>query len=207
MEEKGFWLLVIVLVLECRILVEGGEIPSTGECAMNVKERQNCGYAGISVKECETKGCCFDAKYPDVPWCFYPHLKKGTGECAMNVKERQNCGYAGISVKECETKGCCFDAKYPDVPWCFHPQLENAPCRCNVDPKTRRNCGPPGITAEQCENGGCCFSSEVPGVPWCFAPLAKKWPREDTTSNRHGMIHLFSTPFSERKRWFYLENA
>uniref|UniRef100_A0A8C3FKU4 P-type domain-containing protein n=1 Tax=Chrysemys picta bellii TaxID=8478 RepID=A0A8C3FKU4_CHRPI len=42
-----------------------------------LKERTNCGYSGISVKECVTKGCCFDDKYPGVPWCFYPHLKKG----------------------------------------------------------------------------------------------------------------------------------
>uniref|UniRef100_A0A452I0N6 P-type domain-containing protein n=1 Tax=Gopherus agassizii TaxID=38772 RepID=A0A452I0N6_9SAUR len=85
------------------------------ECAMNLKERTNCGYAGISDKECETKGCCFDDKYPNVPWCFYPHLK--TGECAMNVKEQMNCGYAGISVKECK-----------NVPWCFSPHLKTADC-------------------------------------------------------------------------------
>uniref|UniRef100_A0A452I0P8 P-type domain-containing protein n=1 Tax=Gopherus agassizii TaxID=38772 RepID=A0A452I0P8_9SAUR len=108
MEEKGFWLLAIVLVLECRILIEEGEIPSTGECAMNLKERTNCGYAGISVKEY-------------VPWCFYPHLKT---ERVLCQNELTNCDYTGISDKECETKGCCFDDKYPNVPWCFYPHLK-----------------------------------------------------------------------------------
>ncbi|EMP31463.1 Trefoil factor 2 [Chelonia mydas] len=91
---------------------------------MDVKERKDCGYAGISVKDCKYKGCCFDAKYPGVPWCFYPLLKKGADECAMDSMERKNCGYSGISVKDCTSKGCCFDAKYPGVPWCFYPHLK-----------------------------------------------------------------------------------
>uniref|UniRef100_A0A8C3H9R7 P-type domain-containing protein n=1 Tax=Chrysemys picta bellii TaxID=8478 RepID=A0A8C3H9R7_CHRPI len=43
-----------------------------------VKERKNCGYSGISVKECESRGCCFDAnsEVPEVPWCFAPLAKK-----------------------------------------------------------------------------------------------------------------------------------
>uniref|UniRef100_A0A452I0J4 P-type domain-containing protein n=1 Tax=Gopherus agassizii TaxID=38772 RepID=A0A452I0J4_9SAUR len=44
-----------------------------GECAMNVKEQMNCGYAGISVKECK-----------NVPWCFSPHLK--TGNIPLSMK-------------------------------------------------------------------------------------------------------------------------
>ncbi|XP_065432138.1 trefoil factor 2-like [Chrysemys picta bellii] len=180
MEEKGFWLLAIVLVLECRILIEGGEIPRTGECGMKVKERTNCGYGGISEKECITKGCCFDDKYPGVPWCFYPHLRTGTGQCAMNVKDRTNCGYSGISVKECQTRGCCFDAKYPGVPWCFYPHLKTGTGQCGMKVKERTNCGYSGISVKECVTKGCCFDDKYPGVAWCFYPHLKKVtiPRE-----------------------------
>uniref|UniRef100_A0A8C3FQZ4 P-type domain-containing protein n=1 Tax=Chrysemys picta bellii TaxID=8478 RepID=A0A8C3FQZ4_CHRPI len=70
-------LLGTLLALSTCFFTSAGEYCSTGQCAMNVKDRTNCGYSGISVKECQTRGCCFDAKYPGVPWCFYPHLKTG----------------------------------------------------------------------------------------------------------------------------------
>ncbi|CAM4447348.1 unnamed protein product, partial [Lepidochelys kempii] len=169
MEEKGVWLLAVVLLLECRILIEGGEIPSTEECAMDSMERKNCGYSGISVEDCKSKGCCFDAKYPGVPWCFYPHLKKGTDECSMDVKERKNCGYSGISVKDCKSKGCCFDAKYPGVPWCFYPLLKKGRV-CSAAEPSHSNAM--GLEVASSVLAGY-FNASIKGVPWCFIPYSK----------------------------------
>uniref|UniRef100_A0A452I0I3 P-type domain-containing protein n=1 Tax=Gopherus agassizii TaxID=38772 RepID=A0A452I0I3_9SAUR len=42
-----------------KLLSTGSFLGKQCECAMNVKEQMNCGYAGISVKECK-----------NVPWCF-----------------------------------------------------------------------------------------------------------------------------------------
>uniref|UniRef100_A0A8C3T8G8 P-type domain-containing protein n=1 Tax=Chelydra serpentina TaxID=8475 RepID=A0A8C3T8G8_CHESE len=50
-------------------------LTGTGECALDVKERKNCGYPGVSEKECQTKGCFLIQNtqvYPDSPWCFKP---------------------------------------------------------------------------------------------------------------------------------------
>uniref|UniRef100_A0A8C3T4F0 P-type domain-containing protein n=1 Tax=Chelydra serpentina TaxID=8475 RepID=A0A8C3T4F0_CHESE len=80
--------------------------PSTGECALDVKERKNCGYPGVSEKEC-------------IPWCFHPRIKKG--ECDVQPKARENCGYPGITEIECSARQCCFNSDAPDSPWCFKP--------------------------------------------------------------------------------------
>uniref|UniRef100_A0A674K6F5 Trefoil factor 2 n=1 Tax=Terrapene triunguis TaxID=2587831 RepID=A0A674K6F5_9SAUR len=95
------------------------------ECGMNVKERMNCGFAGISVKECVTKGCCFDDKYPGVPWFAKPSKIVLS---PMDPKTRANCGPPGITAEQCENAGCCFSSEVPGVPWCFAP----LPKKCNV---------------------------------------------------------------------------
>lgn len=33
--------------------------------------RQDCGYAGISSTQCQSRGCCWDSSVPNVPWCFH----------------------------------------------------------------------------------------------------------------------------------------
>lgn len=40
-------------------------------CPNDPHGRINCGYPGITAKECERKGCCFRAHPAGVPWCFY----------------------------------------------------------------------------------------------------------------------------------------
>ena len=43
----------------------------TEVCRVAGSKRQKCGFGGISISECERKGCCFDSSIRDVPWCFY----------------------------------------------------------------------------------------------------------------------------------------
>ncbi|KAM9627819.1 uncharacterized protein ACIBXB_017509 [Morphnus guianensis] len=43
-------------------------------CPNNPHARVNCGFPGISAKDCERKGCCFRAQPAGVPWCFYHHM-------------------------------------------------------------------------------------------------------------------------------------
>lgn len=39
---------------------------------MEVSARRDCGYPGISPKECAARNCCFTDSIPQVPWCFFP---------------------------------------------------------------------------------------------------------------------------------------
>lgn len=39
---------------------------------MEVSARRNCGYPGISPKECASRKCCFSDNIFEVPWCFFP---------------------------------------------------------------------------------------------------------------------------------------
>uniref|UniRef100_A0A8C4VFS7 P-type domain-containing protein n=1 Tax=Gopherus evgoodei TaxID=1825980 RepID=A0A8C4VFS7_9SAUR len=43
-----------------------------GECDVQPKARENCGYAGITEIECSARQCCFNSDAPDSPWCFKP---------------------------------------------------------------------------------------------------------------------------------------
>uniref|UniRef100_A0A8C3FLP0 P-type domain-containing protein n=1 Tax=Chrysemys picta bellii TaxID=8478 RepID=A0A8C3FLP0_CHRPI len=81
MDSLGYVGLVVMLLLERGLWISGNQC----ECAMDVKERKNCGYSGISEKECQTKGCCFDSEYPGVPWCFHPRIKNAEGKCVKDV--------------------------------------------------------------------------------------------------------------------------
>ena len=37
-----------------------------------VSKRENCGYGGVTDRECVEKlGCCWDSSVRNVPWCFH----------------------------------------------------------------------------------------------------------------------------------------
>merc|ERR1712054_271050 len=42
-------------------------------------ERLNCGFGGITEKDCKKKGCCWDNSIRGVKWCFHP---KDCTDCA-----------------------------------------------------------------------------------------------------------------------------
>uniref|UniRef100_A0A8C6JBT6 Uncharacterized protein n=1 Tax=Melopsittacus undulatus TaxID=13146 RepID=A0A8C6JBT6_MELUD len=43
-------------------------------CPADSRARINCGFPGITAKECEKKGCCFRSHPAGVPWCFYHRM-------------------------------------------------------------------------------------------------------------------------------------
>lgn len=57
-------LIVVVLCIDKKV------------CPAKVKVRKNCGYPGISAKDCEERGCCFESHPPAVPWCFFHVLER-----------------------------------------------------------------------------------------------------------------------------------
>jgi len=42
----------------------------TGRCSVAPQNRRDCGSPGISRKQCEDKGCCFDDAIHGAIWCF-----------------------------------------------------------------------------------------------------------------------------------------
>lgn len=46
--------------------------PKFAECEYRtfIKKRIDAGWSGISENECESRGNCFDDRYPGVPFCF-----------------------------------------------------------------------------------------------------------------------------------------
>ncbi|XP_034609297.1 trefoil factor 3-like [Trachemys scripta elegans] len=67
MENKVFWLLTISLIVG----LSDALLPP-GECDVQPKARENCGYPGITEIECSARQCCFNSDTPDSPWCFKP---------------------------------------------------------------------------------------------------------------------------------------
>lgn len=53
---------------------------------MEVSDRVNCGYPGISPQDCASRKCCFSDTIPEVPWCFFPKSVQG------NVAEGEPSG-------------------------------------------------------------------------------------------------------------------
>nr|XP_016847448.1 PREDICTED: trefoil factor 2-like [Anolis carolinensis] len=131
MEQKGVWLLSLILILGLSTLIEGAKAPrrflfSTAECRckkVDPKTRLNCGPPGITPQQCTENGCCFDSSVPGVPWCYAAAPPTYKEVCPTEVKVRKNCGYPGIPADICESRGCCFESRPPAVPWCFYKVL------------------------------------------------------------------------------------
>ncbi|XP_075114820.1 pregnancy zone protein-like [Leptodactylus fuscus] len=49
---------------------------AVSHCAVNPRERSDCGRPNISKEECEQKGCCFDSSIHGTPWCFHHGFKQ-----------------------------------------------------------------------------------------------------------------------------------
>uniref|UniRef100_A0A674JDR3 P-type domain-containing protein n=1 Tax=Terrapene triunguis TaxID=2587831 RepID=A0A674JDR3_9SAUR len=56
---------------------------SPGECDVQPKAREDCGYPGITEIECNARQCCFNSDTPDSPWCFKP--VPAEGKCVKDV--------------------------------------------------------------------------------------------------------------------------
>ncbi|KAM9696014.1 trefoil factor 1 [Dama dama] len=67
MEPKVIYVVVLVFALALGSLAQS----ETETCQVEPHQRQNCGYDGITAKDCEYKGCCFDNTVRGVPWCFH----------------------------------------------------------------------------------------------------------------------------------------
>uniref|UniRef100_A0A8C5LRR3 P-type domain-containing protein n=1 Tax=Leptobrachium leishanense TaxID=445787 RepID=A0A8C5LRR3_9ANUR len=76
MEYKVFCLFAIALIVGSFSSANGQAALTQAQCAV---ARINCGESGITQKECNAKGCCFDSHTPDADWCFYS--KHQDGKC------------------------------------------------------------------------------------------------------------------------------
>lgn len=69
------------------------------QCDVSGKQRQDCGYLGVTQKECEGKGCCWKASNEkNVPWCF----NKGSGPGPSTCSLKHNSTEAPFSEAEVE---------------------------------------------------------------------------------------------------------
>ena len=48
-----------------------------GDCWVLPNFRRECGWPGISERQCEQRGCCFNSNTSGVTWCFH----KANGKC------------------------------------------------------------------------------------------------------------------------------
>uniref|UniRef100_G1L5H4 Trefoil factor 2 n=1 Tax=Ailuropoda melanoleuca TaxID=9646 RepID=G1L5H4_AILME len=121
MASRSVQLSAVLLTLGLCVLV-GAQKPSPCQCSrIAAHNRTNCGFPGITPDTCFGRGCCFDSKIRNIPWCFRPLPKQELEECVMDVSVRKNCGYPGISPQECAARKCCFSDTIVNVPWCFFP--------------------------------------------------------------------------------------
>ncbi|XP_013361803.1 PREDICTED: trefoil factor 1 isoform X2 [Chinchilla lanigera] len=79
MERKVTCVLAVVLMLVFGTLAGA----QTETCEVAPHERSNCGFNGITRKECEAKGCCFSDTFRGVPWCFHKQQ--------VPVEEEEEC--------------------------------------------------------------------------------------------------------------------
>ncbi|XP_010634782.1 trefoil factor 1 [Fukomys damarensis] len=79
MELKVTCVLAVVLVLVLGTLAED----QTEACDVAPRQRQNCGFSGITRGQCEDRGCCFSDKFRGVPWCFHKQQVVEEEQCTF----------------------------------------------------------------------------------------------------------------------------
>lgn len=170
--------------------------PPAPQCHVKDWLRKDCGYSGITPKQCADNGCCWEPTIdPTNPqhyaWCFHP-MPPHPGpqpppppapQCDVKDRLRADCGYSGITPRQCEDKGCCWEqTSDPTNPqhyaWCFHPRPPPPPPphpsapQCDIKDLLRKDCGYSGITPKQCRDNGCWKPTSDPAdphhYPWCF---------------------------------------
>lgn len=96
--------------------------PSNDVCADKSLPRHDCGFSGISQRECQVRNCCWSPSkshnltMTGEPWCFYKDQEpEKSYTCNVDVSARGDCGWLGISEKECRARRCCWSPSG----WCF----------------------------------------------------------------------------------------
>ncbi|XP_011892745.1 PREDICTED: trefoil factor 1 [Cercocebus atys] len=69
MQNKVICALVLVSMLALGTLAQS----QTETCTVAPRERNNCGFDGITPSQCASRSCCFDDSVRGVPWCFHPN--------------------------------------------------------------------------------------------------------------------------------------
>ena len=49
------------------------DTPSDRAVTKELPAGEDCGYAGITERECQERGCLYDDSVPNVPWCVHVH--------------------------------------------------------------------------------------------------------------------------------------
>jgi len=135
-------------------------------CAIEPKDRVECGWPGILISECLSHaGCCFNDSIPDVLWCF----RQKQEDCNVWPAERTDCGWPGIPKCECEARGCCFDDTWDETIWCFYKNKVSLPECVQYPPWDRKGCGC-NITASKCQlkQGSCCYDDTYNNPMKCY---------------------------------------
>ena len=126
------------------------------ECDISPAERLDCGYYGIQIEECQSRGCCWKtSEDPAVNWCYHSNSKLKvillfwivTVVIQKHIHTHKSCNYfaAEHAVEECVSVG-----------------------------SMREDCGYYGIHSRECTDGGCCWMpTQEQGAPWCF--YSGKW--------------------------------
>ncbi|KAG2456337.1 TFF3 factor, partial [Polypterus senegalus] len=78
-------------------------------CEVQPQLRKECGYPGITVTECNNRGCCFDSRTSNVIWCFKPaagdtHFLYRSNRTPINMSievitiDQRNVSYRVVSM-------------------------------------------------------------------------------------------------------------
>jgi hypothetical protein len=87
---------------------------SLDTCSDQSFVRNDCGFTGITQRECEVRNCCWNpTKKHNLtsaePWCFYKDQEPSKSyTCSVDVAARGDCGWLGISEKACKARNCCW---------------------------------------------------------------------------------------------------
>jgi len=166
------------------LLASGAEGAIPPKCVMPDAHRVDCGFDGITPKECVAKDCCYFHGLPGFPFCYFK-VDKAPAEavakaeqCEELDEERIDCGYDGVEQKSCEGRGCCYrHAATPGAPFCYYKRKQapvgsvkgKASQQCVMSDADRVDCGYHGMTPDECRAKGCCyFHSHSPGSPFCY---------------------------------------
>jgi len=118
-----------------------------GTCKVEKDDRKRCGWANISMSECDALGCCFDSDFSPQFGSFFNALPAEFNDDTITCFCPGEFIMPETSTTSTTTSTSTAECKFVEYPTCAVAQAE------------RKQCGDVNISFAECTDMGCCYDT------------------------------------------------
>lgn len=137
--------------------------PAPDTCAVDDKDKQECGFSGITQNHCEARGCCWQEANDDAPFCY--HRQGAVLDSSTAGSEPEPQPEPSTAMPPPPPPPVVESSTQQPVPPPIQPTATGlGPLTCDIDEDDRQDCGKYGSKEADCEAAGCCWGPAGEGA-------------------------------------------